>query len=405
MENTIEEVVTKPETHVESGNSPPSGTSTKPAAQKFRLFTINDLRTLPPPQWLIEDIIGLNTFGVLYGQPGEAKSFVALDMALSVATGHIWHSHPVKRRGVVYVVAEGGRAIAPRVEAWLKRAAISDVDGAFFLLEAPQVHKSADLNKLLKVVEGVGELGLVVIDTLARAFVGGEENSAKELGEWIDNARKVQVATGATVLVVHHGGKPGDGGPRLERGSSALRGAADTMVKVKLDKGTRIITLECDKQKDAEPFDTIKFKLDCFPVDETLTSCVPAPPDIASGQNAVTLNAGQTKTLKALLSLGGIAASTSWRSATGDPERTFHRNRHFLASNGYVQPVEGKKSWYQLTDAGTAAATSLPSTDNDIGPSDAAATATPLVGVACAAGVRNRWAYSITTGQPKESAT
>src|SRR5438874_4335197 len=99
---------------VESSNSPPQPT------EKFKLYTIDDLRQLPSPIWLIESLIGLNTLVVLYGQPASGKSFVALDMALSIASGQPWHSHGVEKKAVIYVVGEGGRGLAARVEAWLK---------------------------------------------------------------------------------------------------------------------------------------------------------------------------------------------------------------------------------------------------------------------------------------------
>jgi hypothetical protein len=360
----------------DSGNSPPSVKK----QEKFKLHTIEDLRKLPPAEWLIDNIIGLNTFAVLYGQPGEAKSFVALDMALSVASGRDWHTHPVKKRGVVYVVAEGGRAIAPRIAAWLKRAAISGVNGAFFLLEAPQLHKPNDLKPLLTSLTAVNDLGLVIIDTLARAFVGGDENSAQEMGAWIDSVRRIQATTGATVLAVHHAGKPGDSGPKLERGSSSLRGAADTMVRVALDRA-RNITLQCTKQKDAEPFESITLKLACFSLDNSpaaMTSCVPADAGSASSSGGRTLNPGQQATLAALRSLGAMATSKSWRDAAGLSDSTFHRHRRFLLENGYVHPVDGKRSRYQLTKAGTATATSLPLVATGSGPTDTATTATPL---------------------------
>jgi hypothetical protein len=98
----------------DSGNSPPSVKK----QEKFTLHTIEDLRKLPSPEWLIDNIIGLIMFAIRYGQTGE----FALDMAVSIATGHLWHSHSVKRRAVVYVVAERGRGTA---DARLTRAAIA----------------------------------------------------------------------------------------------------------------------------------------------------------------------------------------------------------------------------------------------------------------------------------------
>src|SRR5437879_6777456 len=94
-------------------NSPPSGSPSRVDAKhqtpKFQLHTIDQVLGLPVPEWLIEGILGLDTLAVMYGQPGEGKSFIALDMALAVTVGHSWHGHSVTKKSTVYVVAEGGR--------------------------------------------------------------------------------------------------------------------------------------------------------------------------------------------------------------------------------------------------------------------------------------------------------
>lgn len=67
----------------------------------------------------------------------------------------------------------------------------------------------------------------------------------------------------AAALVVHHTGKDGD----AERGSSALRGAADAMMALRPDGGGA--KLESVKAKDAEPFESIRMVLT-----PTADSCV-----------------------------------------------------------------------------------------------------------------------------------
>lgn len=377
---------------VDSGSSPPPRDATKSVARrverKFDLHTIDDLRRLPPPEWLIDDIIGLNTQAVLYGPPGKGKSFVALDMALSIASGTRWQSREVKQRAIVYVVAEGGRGIAARIEAWLKKRGVTELQNAFFLLEAPRIHKENDRNLLLKRIKSIQDLGLIVVDTLARSFVGGEENSAKELGEWIEGAAKVQRATGATVLTIHHMGKPGESRYQLERGSSSLRGAVDTMIQLTQDS-QRVMSVKCTKQKDAEEFKPMKVRLDCFAINDApklVTSCVPVPADDkgeAPEHGVRPLSPEEQETLDALAKLGGAADSSSWREKTGRRERTFHNHRRALVDKGYVKEVEERPHWYAI-------AIRLPSAGQSTRPSEAAASASPLIGEAEAAEVAER---------------
>jgi hypothetical protein len=55
-------------------------------------------------------------------------------------------------------------------------------------------------------------------------------------------------------VFIHHTGKNGD----LERGSGALRGAADVMIKCGTRGDRKLVSIECNKMKEAEPFrDTV----------------------------------------------------------------------------------------------------------------------------------------------------
>jgi hypothetical protein len=125
----------------------------------------------------------------------------------------------------------------------------------FFLLAAPQLRDSKDLLKLLKTTASHNP-ALIVLDTLARTMVGADENTSKDVGEWVNAARQLQQHTKATVLTLHHTVKRTlKSKPPSERGSSALRGAADTMMAV-AKKNTHL-TLSCVKMKDEEEFKDI----------------------------------------------------------------------------------------------------------------------------------------------------
>src|SRR5690606_7864638 len=97
---------------------------------------------------------------------------------------------------------------------------------------------------------------LIVLDTLSRCFVGGDENSAGAMSKVIDAVEQIRRSTGATILLVHHANKSGES----ERGSIALRGGVDVMmVATRTGKGGRI-KLACVKMKDAPEFDEMHFQ-------------------------------------------------------------------------------------------------------------------------------------------------
>ena len=107
----------------------------------LRWFTPAELAALEPPSPLIGDLLPLNTFGVLFGAYGAGKTFIALDMELSVATDTSFHGEPVAQGGTAYVLAEGRGGIAQRVQAWSDAHGLPE-DTPFRVLPVP-VHLTA----------------------------------------------------------------------------------------------------------------------------------------------------------------------------------------------------------------------------------------------------------------------
>jgi len=230
-------------------------------AEQFasKLLTIPQLLTLEPPQPLIDEVLYAGTLAVLFGGPGSYKTFVGLDYALCVAAGLPWQAREVHGGNVLYVVAEGSAGFGQRIDAWLKGFGADWPDR---FRAYPSSIDLRDRHQVAAVADWAAEvhLALAVFDTLARSMPGGDENSAKDMGELIDGADRIRQASGATALLIHHTGKDGID----VRGSSALRGAADTMIKVEAEG--RLVTLRnqppAGKQKDAEPFEPIRLRAD-----------------------------------------------------------------------------------------------------------------------------------------------
>lgn len=224
------------------------------ARLRAALLTAAELIKRPPPEYLIDQILPKGALGCVYGRPGSAKTFLALDWAFSVAAGMPWSAREIRGGPVLYIVAEGSGGLGIRVRVWLEHARLPDLEQIQFL---PLAINLLDVHQLAALATVATEIGpvLIVIDTLARSMVGGDENSARDVGLLIDAADKLRQATGATVLLVHHTGKDG----QTYRGSSALEGACDTMIEVQLDGGT--VTIRCEKQKDDEPFEPIRMRL------------------------------------------------------------------------------------------------------------------------------------------------
>jgi len=216
------------------------------------LYSESELADLPEPSWLVDGHL-TDGFTVAYGPPGGGKTFLALSWAMSVGSGRAWHGHGVKGSPVLYVSGEGVGGLARRTHAWKVAENVW----------SPKLYVIPFGVRLMEQQHVVGLRGdvhstgakLVVIDTLARSMAGADENSAQDMGMVVQALDWLRDRTGCAVLVVHHSGVDGS----RPRGSTALFGAADTLIKVEGDG--RMVDVTCEKQKDAEPFRRKSFEL------------------------------------------------------------------------------------------------------------------------------------------------
>lgn len=206
---------------------------------------------------LIAGYLSLDTCAWIIGQPATGKSFVALDMALCVATGQPWHSAPTRPGSVLYIAAEGARGVRQRVRAWESRYN----DGArvpadrFRILPEPVQVTSPEWGVLTALVERARP-NMIVVDTQARVTVGLEENSNSEMGRFVQLIEQLRRASGACVLTVHHETKAGG----TARGASAILGAAQTELSVTRDRD--LVMVRTSKQKDDEPAVDLVLRMD-----------------------------------------------------------------------------------------------------------------------------------------------
>lgn len=232
-------------------------------APPIRFRAAGDLE-VKPIAWLVDGYVEEDALVVMFGPPGEGKSFIALDLSCCIATGHNFHGRPVQQGAVFYIAGEGHNGIARRLESWAKHHGVSLSDAALFISEGATDLASA--TNAVRVAEAVQSLAdstgkhptLIVIDTLARNF-GGDENSATDVGSFVRHVdTHLRHKWNATTLIVHHSGK--DGG-RGARGSSALKCAADAEYEVGRNAEDKIIRLTPRKMKDAEEPAPLAFEL------------------------------------------------------------------------------------------------------------------------------------------------
>jgi hypothetical protein len=209
------------------------------------VMTLDALRKVPKPQPLIDGVLNRSSLAWLAGAPGSYKTFLALDWALHVATGTGYMGRAVHRSPVLYLAGEGVSGLADRVDAWQEASKVT-VTGTHWLPRAVPA-TAQEWYSLCEVVRHLN-IGLVVLDTQARMAGGLDENSVPEMGKFVTALDDLRRANGACVLCVHHSSKAGS----ALRGSSAVQGAADTVVT--LEVKDHVIGVHNLKQKDMAQF-------------------------------------------------------------------------------------------------------------------------------------------------------
>jgi RecA-family ATPase len=254
----------------------------------FDIMNMDDIESLPDPEWLIHGVLPAESFAVLYGPPGSTKSFWALDAACCIATGQSLHGAYSKPGKVIIAVGEGLRGMKYRIEAWKIAHPDADLEmlrqNLIIIPRSVRILDQLEAARLVKTCEYVGGdsgLKLFVLDTWARAFVGGDENSARDAGIAVEVCETIRARTGATALVVHHSNADG----QRERGSTALRGAADAQMSMTRDENSGVVTMKSIKIKDGSPFQDQHFVLAEYGKSAVLLPHKPTFPIFNGGQS------------------------------------------------------------------------------------------------------------------------
>lgn len=243
---------------------PTVGGAPESVDRQFRFLTPDEIFDAPLTQtWLIKNVLEVGGLAMLVGESGIGKSFVVIDIAVSVALGEPWLDLPTAQGPVFVIAGEGYSGFRNRLKAISKHRERSlRGEPIFFSNAAISLNDPASVLTARKTIESLkekhGEPALIIIDTLHRNAGGADENSAKDISavlKEIDTKLRV-FAKSCAVLIVHHSGH---GEKSRARGSSSLYGAMDTELMLKRE-GEDVATLSVTKQKNHEPMKDITLR-------------------------------------------------------------------------------------------------------------------------------------------------
>lgn len=341
--------------------------STAPLVSRLPIISDEEAEAMKPAQGILGDVLYEDSIAFLYGPSGRWKSFVAVSWGMAIATGFDWLGRQVEEGDVLYIAGEGVRGLGKRISAWKRRHGISGKTRMHVLGMPIHLLDAEQVQELIGIVRArFPEIKMIIIDTLARALIGGDENSTADANMAFENASQIRAALGCCVLVIHHSGKDG---LRGMRGSSVFFNNADTVIRIAGPEDKPLITpgetikLVSEKPKENDPFADIhltteieRWANDDGAIESSLVivaSSTPAPKQSSGAQPFIP--AGQQKLLDELTARPGGVRSMDWERATGQSHTTFQRNRDQLMQRDLVACDAGV---YTLTDSGRMLSTS-----------------------------------------------
>ena len=178
-------------------------------------------------QWLIEGLWTEEAVGIVSGQPKLGKTWLALDLALSVATGTpALGRYQVPRPGPVLLFAaeDPPKALRTRLEGLCSRRnlEIENIPVNLILTSSLRLDTLDDQARLAETVARYRPR-LLILDPFVRLH-RIDENRALEVSGVLAYLRQLQREEHVAILVVHHSRKAG---AESSQGGLSLRGSGD----------------------------------------------------------------------------------------------------------------------------------------------------------------------------------
>lgn len=305
------------------------------------LIAANELKYLVAPQYaLAEYAIYKNGFNAIVGPSGAGKSFVALDIAARLA---------VANATTVYVAAEGLHGYSGRWEAW-KTHNSADSDQLYFYREAVNLMDSIALSAFIAELKAITPR-MIVLDTVARCMAGGDENSTKDMGIFVESCETLRRELNCGLLLVHHTGKDGK-----MRGNTALFAACDSVLFLsRQDKHLTVWNSFDQGGKNKHGEEAAARHLTILPKPVLVEgiefqSAVLVETGKVLEMPTDSLSANERIVLEALEGYEGGLHFGTLADATGLAKSTLHRNLKKLMRMGHLDMSDGDH--YQITESG-----------------------------------------------------
>lgn len=270
--------------------SMPASTSSSESDQPFPTRRIDEIQLQDPDKlWLIDDLWLLAGVGLIGAPPKHYKTWLAAELALSVATGTpALGRYPVREPGTVlfFGAEDSSPSLRTRFESIARNRGIV-LDGVpLHLLDITTLHlETPEHIRRLELNLERHRPRLLVLDPFVR-IAAIDENSAAEVSAVLGALRQLQRRFNVAVLLVHHTRKAAGSSPtQAFRGSGDFGAWSDTNLIIRSRNDDLVLTLEHRSAPAPEPL-VLHFRTNPTPhftlVPGTTTAPVPPSDELAA---------------------------------------------------------------------------------------------------------------------------
>lgn len=229
------------------------------APESLDVVRAGDIDAEPPEaRWLIRSLWARAAVGIIGGAPKCGKSWLGLDMAISVASGTPCLDHfPVEAKGptLVYLAEDALPMVRSRIDAICRHRTLDIAALDVHVIATPvlRLDLAKDQQRLANTVMAIRPR-MLLLDPLVRLH-RLDENSASEISGLLGFLRELQRACDVAVVLVHHASKKQRAQPgQALRGSSDLHAFGDCNAYLAQKNDYLVLTLEHRAAKAPEPF-------------------------------------------------------------------------------------------------------------------------------------------------------
>lgn len=222
----------------------------EPVSVSLPVLRVGDIRIEAARRWMVEGLWGASAVGLIGGAPKCCKSWLGLDLAVSVASGtpalglfHVDESGPA----LIYLAEDALAVVRERVENIVSHRGLDLRTISVHVITAPSLRldKHVDRDRLLQTAARL-KPRLLLLDPLVRLH-GLNENDASEVSELLSYIRELQRNLDLSVILVHHTRKNSPAGMQAGqglRGSGDLHAFGDSNLYLRRVKGSLLLSME-----------------------------------------------------------------------------------------------------------------------------------------------------------------